>query len=1012
MKAKILLILAGLVLLCSGLNAYYFGQNKVNSTYTRWSQIKTMHFDIYFPAGNDEFGKLAALMSEETYYYLKNDFQFPITSRIPVIFYGSQLEFQTTNIIYPLLSEGVGGFTESLRNRVVVPFTGSYTQLEQVLTHELTHAYINALDSSTPGSFFYIRNYNFPFWLSEGLPEFQAMGGSDVSNNAFILDLVLNDKLRSLTDAYGYSAYRLGESFLIFLKKRYGRDKVLDFFYSVRALSDTDKASKNVFGLSFKDLEMRWRNQLKRDFFPYIQSHTIPNEYSDEKTKHKEDGSFFNLAPRFSPNGQRHIYYSNYNGRFSIWTGGLHEKSINRKLILGETTGKLEEFHYLKTNLAWFPDNNRFAFISKTSFGDRVNIADYDRSRVLEQIKIPNLDVIYEIDISPDGLNMVFSGQKDMQADIYLYDFTTEELLQLTNDKYYDYQPRFSPDGRSIAFASERTQTQENFRKGFFTGLKSNLFTYELLDNSIYQITFNDFNTMHPVWDSTGTKLYYISERDSIANIEIIDLVNENYAIVTKTLSGVYSFDFNPTDRYLVYSCFFDGGWDIYLKTEPLVELVYASAQSPEYHEVFDTIFDRIDLSRLNYYGKRSRRRAVVDTGPDYIYKNSTVIDLQTVKDSVRVRRDYSWDSRPDSITTIPRIKPYKVKMMLDRFWGGFAYSSSVGTIGSLQLGLSDLMGNHAVGINLGISGKIKDSNILLTYLYLPRRTDYGIGVYNILDEYIYRIVKPGNDDYFRLRERETGLYALVRYPLNRFLRLDFENQMYTWERHYDTWVWNQNGIEGSWQNDNLFGVPVKAKDDLIYAPAITLVHDNSLYGPTGPLLGLRAFLTLRKSFAINKNDYQTAYLDLRSYTLFSRRYSLALRGVGGISGGKNPQKFGLDGYYGVRGFEDDLEGRKIAMATAELRVPFMDYFAMAFPLPLVMTQIRGSIFTDVGTVWNKDKDFVGMQDDRLRDVKFGFGYGPRFNIGFAVLKLDFAWLTDFHSTSKPIYYLSLTEDF
>jgi len=94
-----------------GLNAYSYGQNKVNAVYTQWSQIQTLHFDIYFPKGQDNFGRLAALMAEDTYYYLKGDFQFPAMSRIPIVFYSSQLEFETTNIIYYLLSEGIGGFT-------------------------------------------------------------------------------------------------------------------------------------------------------------------------------------------------------------------------------------------------------------------------------------------------------------------------------------------------------------------------------------------------------------------------------------------------------------------------------------------------------------------------------------------------------------------------------------------------------------------------------------------------------------------------------------------------------------------------------------------------------------------------------------------------------------------------------------------------------------------------------------------------------------------------------------
>lgn len=1013
MKRKLVFsVLVFLFLAVSSLQAYYYGQNKVNATHNRWSQIETMHFDIYFPAGYDNFGRLAALMAEETYYYLKNDFQFPAMSRIPVIFYSSQMEFQTTNIIYPLLSEGVGGFTESLKNRVVIPFDGNYAKLEQTLTHELTHAYINALDSGSPGSFFYLRSYNFPFWFSEGLPEFQAVGGSDVNNNAFILDLILNDRMRSLTDLYGYSAYRLGESFLVFLNKRYGRDKVMDFFYTLRASSDLDRASKKVFGMEFRDLESRWRNQLKRDYFPFIRSHTIPHEYSDRKTNHRDDGSYFNLAPRFSPDGQKYVYFSNRDGRYSVWTGGLFGSSPNRKLITGEATGSMEEFHYLRSNLAWFPDNKRFAYVAKTSFGDKIYVADYEKARIVDEFDLPGIRVIYELDICAEGENIVFSAQKDMQADLFLYIFTDKELIQLTNDSYYDSQPRFSPDGKSVAFTSDRTRVAETFRKGFFSDLKSNIYTISLADNELSQITFDGFNNYHPVWDSTGTRIFFISEQDSIPNLEVVDIKSSQRAKVTKTLSGIYGFDFNHNDSYLVYSCYFDSGWDIYLKTQPLDGLEYTDTNSHRIIDKEDNLLQNIDLSRLDYFGRRKLRKPVTDGGPRYISNKATVFDFHPERDSIKIERDFSWDDRPDSISVVPYIRPYKIRFTLDRFWGGFAYSSSVGTIGSLELGLSDIMGNHAIGINLGISGKIKDSNILLSYLYLPKRIDYGIGVYNILDEIIYQRIQIGNDDFFRERQRETGLYFLMRYPLNRFLRLDFEHQIYAWEYSRDLWVWHTNLVDGHWQGNSDFWGEFSDKTDFIYAPGVTLVHDNSLYGATGPLLGWRAFVTLRKSFAINRYDYHTAYLDLRSYALFSRRYSLALRLVGGFSGGKQPQYFGLGGYYGVRGYEGDEVGNKISMATTELRVPLVDYLSLAFPIPLTIRSVRGSVFADLGAVWKNSNEFRVIENNRLRDMKFGFGYGPRMNIGIAVLKFDIAWLTDLVSVSKPTYYLSLTEDF
>jgi hypothetical protein len=66
----------------------------------------------------------------------------------------------------------------------------------------------------------------------------------------------------------------------------------------------------------------------------------------------------------------------------------------------------------------------------------------------------------------------------------------------------------------------------------------------------------------------------------------------------------------------------------------------------------------------------------------------------------------------------------------------------------------------------------------------------------------------------------------------------------------------------------------------------------------------------------------------------------------------------------------------------------------------------------DAGAVWDKDDKFRGSVDGRLEDLKLGYGFGPRLNLGYFVLKLDIAWLTDLSNISKPQVYLSLSEDF
>jgi len=1005
MKLRYILLL--LLLLAAGASpAYYFGQNKVNLVPEEWSTLQTMHFDIYYPRGEDEFGRVVALMAEETYYTLKDQLTFPIGSRIPVMFYSSKTNFQSTNIIYPLLTEGVGGFTESLRNRVAIPFDGSYSDLEELLAHELTHAYTNALEDGVANALRSMRPTSFPFWFSEGLPEYLSIGGESDYNNMFILDMVVNDKLPPLQNLGGYYAYRLGESFLAYLARSYGKDKVTEYYYTLRSSNGLDNATKKVFGLEFEDLESRWRYQLKRDFYPLVESQGIPVENLEKRSDSKKKGAYFNLMPRFSPDGSRYVWFSSAESRYSVWMGSLHGLSEPRRILKGEATGKIEEFHYFRSNLSWFPDNRRVAFAAKTANGDRIHILDVDRRKIVRSIAPAGMSAIYELDVAPDGRSLVFAGQQGMRCDLFLMDLESENLTRITNDLYNDLQPRFTPDGQSVVFASERSRDPETKRRGLFANLNRDIFSLNLADGELTQHTFEKKDCSFPQVDAKGQNLYYINSDGGVSNIFALDLKGGGRAKVTSVLSGVYSADLSPDSRHLLLANYFDGAWDIYFKDRSLDTLRFSAYPAPRTVALEDSLLAGIDLGELDRYGKREAvKPRRVNPAAGFATRDPFLTEFPTfeytAEDSLLLQRDFSYDDRPQTKDNPPVVKPYRARFSLDSLWGGLAYSPTVGTIGYVELSMSDMMGDHGIGINAGVSGKLEESNLALTYLYLRQRMDYGIGVFNLNDEYFFREVVPGpnNDIWFRYRERQSGGYFLLRYPFSRFLRLEFDQMVY------------QRGSYLYQLGDSL-EVELASDLDLVYSPGFRLVHDNALYGSTGPLLGWRLYYDLNTTINDGKIDYVTNYLDWRSYTLFSKRYSIALRGIAGISTGPNHQRFSLGGYYGIRAYGDNLSGSKKAVLTAELRFPFFEYIDMAFPLPLTIPNIRGSIFAELGTVFDDFDNFQPFDGSKLKDLKLGYGFGPRLDLGYVILALDVTWLTDLETNSKPTFYISLSEDF
>ena len=998
------------------LQAYSFGKNKVQVDKTDWSKIETMHFDIYFPRNENKFGKIAALMAEEAYYHIKADFNSPVKGRIPIIFYKSHQDFETTNVIYSILGEGVGGFTESAKNRVAVPFDGSYKALEEVLTHELTHAYINDMNRNRNR---FMNLSGLPFWLQEGLPEFESVHGEDVYNNMFVIDLLINEKVPNLDQIGGYYAYRLGESFLTFIDAEYGRDTVIELFFALRYNSTAELAFKKVFDMEFEEVQKRWKNYLKRNYFPDFDKYDIPYEVFEKKTDHQKDGSSMNYAPSFSPDGNSYLYFSNKNIRNEIWYGSTLDLKKNKRIMKGESSGKFEEFHFRKNNISWFPDSNRFAFVSKTSYGDRIYVMDQETYKLVYTIAIPGFDAIFEIDVSPDGQQIVFSGLKNEQSNIYIYNIVSEEVEQITDSDYYDSQPRWSNDGTKIVFTSERTIYEEGIH--VFDALSSDIFYYDLNDSSFYQVTRDSTNNYSPFFNRSDDLILFIAEDVISSNFNAIDLRNGSRAAVTNVLGGVFTGDLSADDSEMIFSCFFEGGWDVYLKSNPLHDLEFEEYGLPTKCDFINDLFEKFSIERYEVFGKRERKfQKEMPEYPKYVTR-ITLKDFAEV-DSMRQEHNRKIDAKPSEIL-MPEISDYKPKFGLDYVWGGAAYSPSGGTYAQFQFGLSDLMGNHSFGFNLGISGDMENSDFIMNYIYLANRIDFGFGGFYLSDEWVYQLLNSnGTTDYFRERQKEFGIYSVVRYPFNKFWRIDLENLFYRIDTKRDWWdgnSWMEEYLDPGFVNwyEERYNESIETSEtEDSYAPQITLVHDNAIYGNVGPVMGWRVALTANRNFS-TKDSYSVLYGDLRSYTFFAKRYSFAFRAAGGAIIGDTNQRFEMDYYDGVRGLDyndddADILGKRELITSMELRFPFIDNMKMSFPMPLFFYQVRGSAFLDLGATWMEDEDLQLVENGVFKDLLAGVGFGPRLNMGYFVLKFDVAWNTDLSNFSKPSYYITLTPDF
>ena len=119
-----LVALVGLAGLAGSARAQYFGQNKVQYRDHVWNSISADHFVVYFDKGADSLAMRTLDLAEKTQAVFSRRLNHQLSKKIPIILYASHQDFAQTNITPELIEGATGGFTEALRDRVVVPFSG------------------------------------------------------------------------------------------------------------------------------------------------------------------------------------------------------------------------------------------------------------------------------------------------------------------------------------------------------------------------------------------------------------------------------------------------------------------------------------------------------------------------------------------------------------------------------------------------------------------------------------------------------------------------------------------------------------------------------------------------------------------------------------------------------------------------------------------------------------------------------------------------------------------------
>jgi hypothetical protein len=950
-----------------------FGKNKVRYRDFQWEILESEHIELHFESEFQNLAVQAIEYLEEGYDHISQILHHDLSHRPPVVIYQSHYQFQQTNIFPDFLPPGVAGFAEPLRFRMVVPFAGDLDEFRNVLVHELTHIFQYDIVHKGP-----IRRITSPIvqpptWLMEGMAEYTTPGRNTI-DEMVLRDAVLTDgliPLETMNQAWGqgnvFLAYKQSHALMEYIAEHYGPEKISRILRLWDSQHDTDKLMDRLIGMDLKTLDERWSAQMRKAYWPLLQTRDYTSEFAEEIGDDENIHSF--SSPCWSLSGDMLAVHSSDGIEQHVDIIRLRDASLVERVTESMRAADYDHLSIGTGTVAWAQDGQTIAFIAKEGPRDRIMLWNLYDKKLVQTLTMPDLDLVESLTWSPDSRHLAFIGTGQGQSDLYIIDVQTGERRQLTGTPEREDYPNWSPDGQRIAFSSK-------YRNQF------DIKIYDLAESTAHAAIASSTDDLWPQWLPEGNKLLFVSTRDKINDLFVYHLDEGREFRLTRSLSGIMNPALSPDGRQIVFNTYFKGRNHLYRMAMP---------EWPEVKRKDAQLLARVDkvappvetepqaikalaIERPVVEGDAalSDQGGIPNLGQVSALKDQEISDdavllagasgplPPTESQEPQATAQLIADDSDDELEL--RRRRYTPKLEFDGISVQMGYFD--GFLSSIaQLSMSDLLGNHSLVLAtdyVAAQDISNDFNFAASYSYYGKRPTYHVSIFNWNQYFINNrnFLVPGRAPARGIsRLQQRGALANASYPLDLYRRLDLS---YTYVGEQEEQVSPFYEPDSTATSTHLFKT--------------AYVHDSITYGLLGATAGKRYFLSVGRTLSLGSTTRSFSHLefDYRHYLRLGRWSVLGLRAYSVGSLGRDALEYNLGGptwflpfYTGfnlntgpLRGYQfSAFTGSRVLLTNAELRVPFVRGILFGWPGTFLIPAVDGSLFMDMGMAWNKGEE-------------------------------------------------------